>query len=206
MLRAGCAQATAGHFSLASLSTEPARCAHIARTLPASFAHSACMLRTRHGTTRFASLTVDRISALRASCAHAASTLRTPCLHAAHTLRTDCRHAARSPWQDKFRKILSTFSAARTRGKAADMLCTGCRHTAHRLPACCAQPMAGQVSKISVDIFTPPLASSASLGRNALNGSKGKATACQGEGNAWLEWLGLGHIMVTAWQGKARHP
>lgn len=139
MLRAGCAQATAGHVSLASLSTEPARCAHIVRTLPASFAHSACMLRTRHGTTRFASLTVDRISALRASCAHADSILRTPCLHSAHTLRTGCRHAARSPWQDKFRKILSTFSAERARGKAADMLCTGCRHAAHRLSAYCAQ-------------------------------------------------------------------
>jgi hypothetical protein len=33
---------------------------------------------------------------------------------------------------------------------------------------------------------------------------RGKATACQGEGNAWLEWLGQGHIMGTACQGKAR--
>ncbi|KAL6271944.1 hypothetical protein ACE6H2_022636 [Prunus campanulata] len=94
---------------------------------------------------------------------HAAHRLPACCAQAAGMLRTGCRHAARSPWQDKFRKFLSTFLRHRW------------------LPE-------------------------ASLGRNALNGSKGKATACQGEGNAWLEWLGLGHIMVTACQGNACLP
>ena len=84
----------------------------------ASCAHR---LRARHGRTTFASLTVDRISTLRASCARA--------------------------WQDKFRKILSTSSAART-------LPTCCAHAAGMLCACCAQlrtRMAGQVSLASVD-------------------------------------------------------
>ena len=74
-----------------------------------------------HGRTSFASLTVDRISTLRASSARA--------------------------WQDKFRKILSTSSAART-------LPTCCAHAAGMLCACCAQlrtRMAGQVSLASVD-------------------------------------------------------
>ena len=174
-----------------------------------------------HGRTSFASLTVDRISTLRASCARA--------------------------WQDKFRKILSTGCrhGARTLpaccAHAADMLCARCAQTAGMLRAAhgrtrsekfcrhfyamvgfrfaslcrhsslpfllnfsnLVKPHYSNVEKFCRHFYAMIGFRFASLCRNASHGEarQGKATACQGEGNAWL---GQGHIMGTACQGKAR--